>query len=241
MKNSLIILAAMLALPFTALRAQTEDEQKITEIQLNDHYSARLRQICASEYTARKNGSEHLRHKPYKVITDVDKARKLLRKSVKTIEIDSDNYHSAVEITFKDGVKKRFDWYSMDKIGFVAYYPEFSILILREADYGNLAFDLNDSSKELGTVGEPCYYAPSPDKQLRINGYFPSGAADEVRYFLEKWNTKKKQYEFVAHFDDGTLYLSSPNWFWASNNTLFQYGWWKESYIFYEMEIIIND
>ena len=242
MKNSLIILAAMLALPFAALRAQTEDEQETVEFQPNDQYSISARKISASEYYARKNESEHLRHKPYKVITDSQEAQKRLGRKIKLIEVQEwENIkYFDTEITFKDGTKRRVD--RTFAIGFRAYFPELNILLYEGEALGDYMIDLNDSrSIDMHTTGNPYNHAVSPDKQLRINGYYIGGASEGSEYWLEKWNPKKKQYEFVRDFEGDVFYLSR-NWFWTSNSTaLFQYGWWEKSAEFYEMEIIINN
>ena len=235
MKKSLIILAAMLALPFAALRAQTEDEQETVEFQLNDQYSVKLRQISESEYTARKNESEHLRHKPYEVITDLQEAQKMLGRKMEIIETQYDEWKSVeFELTFKDGTKRRLD----GEYRFEAYFPELNVLLFTGGHESDAPIDLNDSrSIDMNITGNPYRHAVSPDKQLRITGSF--GGHESINYWLEKWNPEKKKYEFFALFDDVLFYLSR-NWFWTSNNTaLFQYGWEEyEDVGYYEMEII---
>jgi len=246
-----LILSLLLTFPFTSLRAQTEGEQnsvaEITVIELNNHYSTRLKQISESEYSSQKKESDYEPHKPYKVIRDVTEARKLLGKSVKQIgaaydeEQDYSSYHVAVEITFKDRVKKRFDWRSFDENGFIAYYPELKVLILNHEADGDHPIDLNDSANE--NVGNPYYHSFSPDKQLRINGYYPGGAVDGVLYFLEKWNPQKKKYEFIGYLDGGSGYelsfLYASDWFWSNNSkVLFKTPSWGEGSGCYEMEIV---
>ena len=227
-KTSIIlILSIILSLQTFALYGQSEDEQEISEevkvIELNNHYSIRLKQISESEYTVRKQEAERLRHKPYRVITDVVEARKMLGKKVKSFEVYDEEQNArypVVEITFKDKVKKRFDWRSLDNNGFIAYYPELKVLILNHEADGEHPIDLNDSANE--HAGNPRYHVPSPDKQLRIAGYHPGGAWDGVLYFLEKWNPKKKKYEFIAYLEREDNYvftfLFTADWFWISNS-----------------------
>ena len=69
-----------------------------------------------------------------------------------------------------------------------------------------------------------------------LNGYYIGGASEGSEYWLEKWNPKKKKYEFFDSFEGFIFYLSH-DWFWTSNSTvLFRYGW-HESAKYYEMEI----
>jgi hypothetical protein len=248
MKKSVIILI-LFAWTINAIAQETDEYGNgetfdIKEIALNDAYFVKLKQISENEYTVRKKESEHLRHEPYKATTDIVEARKMLGKNVKSFEVyneEQDNRYNVVEITFKDGVKKRFDWRSLDEYGFIAYYPELKVLILNHEADGDHPIDLNDSANE--HVGNPHYHALSPDKQLRINGYYPGGAWDGVWYFLEKWNPKKKKYEFINYLSEETgenyvfSFLFAGDWFWTSNSKVFfriitSYGG------YYEMEII---
>ena len=246
MKIIIFILSLLLTFSIVTLYGQNENEQDISEeiieFELNKQYSIKLKQISESEYTARKAATEQLRHKPYKVITDVTQARKMLGEKVKSFEVydEKQNYHyPALEITFKGGVKKRFDWRSMDDEGFIAYYPELKVLILNHEADGNHPIDFNDSTNE--HVGNPRYHVLSPDKQLRIAGYYPGGAWDGVHYFLEKWNPKRKKYEFVNYFENegnyALTFLFAGDWFWTSNNKVF---FRVTTYMggYYEMEIL---
>jgi len=236
----------MLALPLVALQAQIEndteifEEEEVLEFELNDFYSIKLRQISESEYTAKEKESEHLRHKPYKVVTDVNKAKKMLGKMLKNVTIqDGNDTRIVVEITFKDKTKKRLDWCNLEN-GFVAYYPECNVLCFLGEAESDYVFDLNDYDKSVSeNVGNPLYHILSPNKQLLISGRY-SNPADCVWRFLEKWNPLKKKYEFINYlwgenhqFD----FCNSDGWFWTSNNKiLFKYVCGYGSY--YEMELI---
>jgi hypothetical protein len=226
----------MLVLPIIALRAD-ENDTEILESKLNDFYSIKSRQISESEYTAQKTATEHLRHKPYKKITDIAEARKMLGKRIKEVWNQEANYISP-EITYKGGVKKVFDvWFgwSNEFSNLNAYYPEAGVLILWHEAEGEAPIDLNDSANK--HVGNPKYYAISPDKQFRINGYDPGGAADGMNYWLEKWNKSKKKYEFIEYLH---LFKYISECFWISNNkVLFKYLGDNVYYArYYEMEII---
>jgi hypothetical protein len=242
-RGIVLILSLLLTLPFAVLHAQTENETdisaEITETELDNRYSTKLREISESEYTIRKNESEHLRHKPYKVITDFKEVQKMLGRKMKIIEVEGGEKiygegvkYMKLEITFKDRTKRREDW-TYESI-FKAYFPELNILLLESDGDMEYQFDLNGSSDD-DIKGNPFNHAVSPDKQLRINGYFPGSAAEDNDYWLEEWNPKKKRYEFVAYFERDFFYYSR-DWFWTSNNTvLFRHGLWK--YQYYEMEI----
>jgi len=116
---------------------------------------------------------------------------------------------------------------------FLAYYPDVGVLILEHEAIGEYPVDLNDSANE--HVGNPKYHAISPDRQFRINGYYPGGAVDGMFYWLEKWNKSKKKYEFIGYFNDEySIFDNSQDWFWTGNSkAIFRY---LES--FYEMELI---
>jgi hypothetical protein len=212
-------------------------ESGIGETKLNDNYAIRLRQIRQSEYFVKKWESTHLRHKPYKAITDFEETQKMLGEKMKTVERqEEEDKIIETEITFKDKTKRRFDWTFKD--GFKAYFPELNVLLSESEAGGDWQIDLNDSREE-ATKGNPYYHAVSPDRKLRINGYYPGGAADDSEYWLEKWNPKEKKYEFVAFLENHRLFYYSHSWFWTSNNrVLFKHGW--RDYAYFEMEIIVK-
>jgi len=240
MKKTVIILSLMFFLLPPALQGQTENDTEILEFKLNNFYSIKLRQISESEFTAQKKATEHLSHKLYKVITDVAKAQKMLGKRIKAVKEQEDDYYTYLEVAYKGKIKKRLNviwlgWH--EHSNFIAYYPEFEILIINHEADGDYPVDLNDSTTE--PVGNPKYYAFSPDKQFRINGYSPGGAADGLTYWLEKWNKSKKKYEFIEYLP---LFNYVSECFWTGNSkVLFKYGWDNNYDIrYYEMEIITN-
>jgi hypothetical protein len=220
----------------------------ITKIELNDSCFVKLRRIRQSEYFVKKWKSAHLQPKPYKVIDNISEAKKMLGKKLKEFDIKDDEGYSSnvLEITFKDKTKKRLDLShgNLESL-FIEYYPEVGILILRDGCDGAEPIDLNDSEKEHDQVGHPFYHVVSPDRKLLINGYDNNACASEgATYFLEKWNPKKKKYEFVNHFydlfEEKYIFTFATDWFWTNNSTvLFRYGWGKE-WKYYEMEIIVK-
>lgn len=209
-------------------------------MKLNDSCSVRMRHISRSEYIIRKWESAHLKNEPYKAIKNIKKARKMLGKRLREIEVKEEDFtRHSFEITFKDGLKRLWDGYDF-KYAFVAYYPELDVLLLvNEAD-GDEPIDLNDSANNL--VGNPSFHTESPDRQWRIAGYWPGGAADGMEYFIEKWNGQKRKYELAAELsfrnENESFYFSYTScWFWsAAGKALFKIPHWEDAQ-YYEMEI----
>lgn len=212
-------------------------------MKLNDSCTVRVRHIPKSEYFIRKWESAHLQNKPYKAIKDIPQARKALSKYVKEIsEQDAEGYIStSLEIKFKDGTKQIREGYNWE-YSFVAYYPEIQILVLNNEADGYEPIDMNDSTNK-ERVGNPYYYSESPDRQLRIAGYYPGGAADGMYYFIERWNKSKKKYELIADLDftnkNGTFYFTyTTGWLWSvTGKALFKIHLGHD-HNYYEMEVI---
>jgi hypothetical protein len=228
--------------------AQTENDLEIFEIKLSDFYSIKLKQIPESAYIAQIKTTEQLRHKPYKVITDIAEAQKILGRRLRVLEIKTENadYSNRIyEITFKNGTKKR-----LDEEGFVAYFPDLEILLFEEGHGSDQLFDLNNSNNAVTfsegypyhiRIGNPYYHSISPDKQLRINGFFDG--QDCVVWFLEKWNKSNKKYEVVGwfyHLADLPYnifdFCYTADWFWISNNKVLFKSGWSDNDNYYEIE-----
>jgi hypothetical protein len=239
-----IILSLLLSLPIIAF-AQTESESEVREIKLNDFYSIRLKQICESEYNARKEASKHLQHEPYEVITNIAEAKRMLGERFKTIEIDNydqDGYYifppsTPYQINFNNDTQLTLhEW----DCGFVAYFPELEVLLFEGGHSSDMPFDLNHSADDYNDfwghhAGNPHYHAVSPDKQLRINGRYDGQEC--VVYFIEKWNPNKKQYNFIGNLtSDSFWFCYAGDWLWTSSGkVLFKSGY--NSY-YYELELI---
>lgn len=211
-------------------------------IRLNDSCSVNIKRIPRSEYIVRRWEMAHQQQKPYKKITDIGQARKMLGKRVTEIEIQEEDYTlRALEILFKDGVKKRFGGYIWE-YSFMAYYPEIDVLVLEEEADGDGVIDLNDSNKY--PVGNPSYDKVSPNGQWRLTGLYPGGAADGNEYYIEKWNPSKKRYEYIDTLMD-TINSSfnfsyTEQWCWsAGGKALYINNSWNRPE-YYEMEIIYS-
>jgi hypothetical protein len=248
MKVAILILSA-LAFCYGYVVAQTENDTEIfnKEIKLNDNCTILLKQISESEYTTQKSVAKRLFYKPYKVITDIAEAMKLLSKKMKFIENDGSFFIS--EITFEDGSTKQLIW----EHDFEAYFPEVNILLFSGGFGGFALFDMNNGDEDgymvdgLNTfcsndsrIENPYCHSMSPGNKFRINDADPM---DGSEYFIEKWNPEKTKYEIVGYLREtenmSSVFTYATDWFWTSNSkVLFKCGW--EGYSYYEMEIIVK-
>lgn len=211
------------------------------EIKLNDNCTIHLKEISQSEYIAKAEKS-YPQNEPYIAITDINKAVKMLGKRFKIIELKEDWIQYKYEITFKDGTKKRLD---DDDYYFVAYFPQLKILYFRGGHESDQPFDLNNSNyiddrwidfPYRIKTGNPEFHSVSPDKQLRINGLHDG--QDCLMRFLEKWNKRKKTYEFIGWlWGENHIFdiCYAENFLWTSNNNAI---FTKSTDKFYEIEVI---
>lgn len=216
----------------------TDELMGVNENKLNDSYSIRIKRIPQSEYMVRKweAASLHIHTKPYKVVTDIIEASDMLGDRMQLTELtlnDGNLGYYVSELTFKDGTKMPLDW----EFGFQAYYPELGIVYLIGGHEGDYAFDLNDRKKD--PLGNPEYDVTSPDKQLRLCGYYTG--QDCVERFLERWSKTKKRYEFIGYLwgsNSGFDFCYTDGWFWVSNTqALFRKeAGWASGY--YELEVV---
>ena len=234
MKKIIIILSIFAFIAINCFAQYNYDDEyinpEIVEFTLNEHYSIRIRQISEREFNVRKEESEHLRHQPYQIITDIDEAQKLL--GDRFIVYGAGHYY-VYSVIFNDGVKRNFDgdWY------FWAYFPELEIIVFEVGHGGDFLIDLNDSNIPEWNRGNPQYRVLSPDKQFRINGFYNG---HHFEYFLEKWNPQTKQFEFVGRFDHSNIAEFSYA-FWVNNSTFLIFTDWRSWGRFQKIEIITNE
>lgn len=67
--------------------------------------------------------------------------------------------------------------------GFVAYYPDEDIVLLRGGHESDMAYALR-SGEDIERSGNPEYILTSPDAAYRLNGWFPGQECSE--YFLQR-------------------------------------------------------
>lgn len=244
MRKTIIILNILLAVSAMAF-AQSENDSDVSESKMCNYF-IKLRQITKDKYTEWQIESEHLRNKPYKVVSDIAATQEILGERLQLFDRKvggTDFNYFECEIMFNDGIKKRVDI----EYGFVAYFPQLEILLFEGANSTSQVFDLNDSNTipdfdfpHRIRIGNPYYHSVSPDKQLRVNGLF-DGGNDCMIYFLEKWDAANEKYEYIGLLlrdeNDSTKFCDANNWFWMSNNkALFKTGWEDDYSHYYEIE-----
>ena len=70
-----------------------------------------------------------------------------------------------------------------DDISFVAYYPEYDIILYQTEDGLDVSFNLSNGDETELTGNPECFFT-SEDNQFRLNGYL--GSNDCKTYFIEK-------------------------------------------------------
>jgi hypothetical protein len=199
---------------------------RVKTIQLNHHYFVKAKWMKRSECVVKNWKSAHLQHPPHKAVKDIAQVREMLKGRVEITE-------QKTTITFKDGAQKNISDCGWG--GNSAYFPEVDVLLLEGEATDDCPVDLNDSTKAPSRVGSPYSYKLSPDKQLRLNTYYPGNEYNPL--FLEKWNPSQKKYEFVALF--GEYFYKSGGWVWISNRKLIAGDYGGSIYgACYEIEIV---
>jgi len=204
---------------FIEFPEKDENGNPAKEIKLSDKYWVQIKRIPKSDYFIAlwKSG-----YKPdkYKKITDVDKAKSMLKKRVEFYKKNDpeDNFYyanTAIQgISFKDGEKAKIEEHEYPF--FVAYYPEIDILVTEGGHSSDNCFDLKDSKNT--HPGNPRHYYTSPDKKLRLNG--AHDGQDCIVYFLEEWDKPSKAYKIIDSFPYDANMCYAEDCFWYDNNTL---------------------
>lgn len=187
------------------------------EICLSDSITLRIRQISEEEYTPRKQAAAHLRHKPYKKIEDLTKARRMLGKRLRVIDREyEEKIIPDFEITLPGGDKRHLNF----EFVFVAYYPEIKVLLF-DTEGGYYSVDFRNNAEEYDV--SPDNHSISPDRRFRINAECPNNLAKEdYSCFIDMWNGDTKRYERVG--DLFSVWGYDLGWTWTDNNTvLFTY------------------
>lgn len=241
------------------------------QYRLEGNLSVSIRQIPYSDYILAKWQTAYLsENKPYKVIADNNSIVQILKAKgkIEIIEQKIDDEDRKVyeekgvklpnryliNVIYNNGVKRIImDYYDplSDYAFFIGYYPELDILVFEEEAGGDCVVDFNDSSDKIvnnqSYARNPHFDSSSPDGKLLITGYYPGGAAEGISWHIERWNSNKKRYEFVAFLDLGSknydfTYLKEGSaWFWSDiNKVMFKSpdNYYRNYY--YEMEIFEN-
>ena len=211
---------------------------------LNERYSTingnviQLREISRNEFTTRRRESHSLQHRPnHKRITESAELQQLLGDRVRGVG-EFRYWYDSLEITCNNSTTKvhNMPWGGWNDL---IYYPELGLLIVPDPfrDTFGVVIDLNNSEREWRELGFPEFHNLSPDKQWRLNGRH--GKFGFNYYFLEKWNSRRRRFEFFGNFDslnppdfDGTFWALEC--FWVGNSTLLL----SSAQGFFEIEII---
>ncbi|MFV0565014.1 MAG: SH3 domain-containing protein [Flavobacteriaceae bacterium] len=155
--------------------------------------------------------------KPYKhtTIKSEEEAKKLLASNVKWKTIEHlGNVIS--EINLNTGQTLHINQKSND-YWFVAYYPLEQIILFEGGHSSDYSISLK-TGESLKTVGNPEYIIESPNKKLRLNGWFP-GQECSSYFFQEKL---EDNYRYLAKFGWGGINGENVCYFnkfcWVSNS-----------------------
>ena len=132
-----------------------------------------------------------------KKITSEEKTEKLLVSKVKWKDVEYLGY-AIDEIRLDNGQVLRINQKSND-YGFVAYYPSEEIILFEGGHTSDYSISIK-TGESLKTVGNPEYIVESPNKKLRLNGWFP-GQECSSYFFQEK---TEKGYKYLVEFGWGS-------------------------------------
>ncbi len=107
-------------------------------------------------------------------------------------------------------------------IGFYRYYPTEDILLFEGGHSSDFSIDLRTGLMGAEKVGNPAYIVYSPDKQLRLNGYFPGQECSS--YFIQRKVDKDYKFymEVPLHLTkEGFDLCNLKDVFWKNNNELY--------------------
>ncbi|MBL1409227.1 hypothetical protein [Sphingobacterium faecale] len=107
-------------------------------------------------------------------------------------------------------------------IGFYRYYPTEEILLFEGGHSSDFAIDLRTGIVGAEQVGNPAYILYTPNKQFRLNGYFPGQECSA--YFIQRMEG-----DHYVHFGEIPLHLTSEgfdlctleNIFWNGETELY--------------------
>lgn len=142
---------------------------KIWEIK-NNNYAFTIEELEYIEYDSLK--------KPAK-ITNYNIVKNILE-NVLVVSSNDMVINGVSEIHLRNGEEIKNQ---LDDISFVAYYPEYDIIVYQTPDGLDVSFNLSNGD-ETELTGNPEFFFTSEDNQFRLNGYLQSN--DCKTYFIEK-------------------------------------------------------
>ncbi|WP_144062646.1 hypothetical protein [Sphingobacterium paucimobilis] len=107
-------------------------------------------------------------------------------------------------------------------IGFYRYYPTEEILLFEGGHSSDFAIDLRTGAVGAELVGNPAYILYTPNKQFRLNGYFPGQECSG--YFIQRMDG-----DYYMHVAEIPLHLTSEGFdlctlkdsFWRDDTELY--------------------
>ena len=137
-------------------------------------------------------------YKPVK-IDSIEEVKRILVDKVKWKDIEYLG-PAIVELKLENGQILRGNHEAND-FGFVAYYPSEKIILFEGGHSSDYSISIK-TGETLETVGNPEYILESPNKKLRLNGWFP-GQECSSYFFQEK---SGDNYKYLIDFGWGSIY-----------------------------------
>ncbi|WP_158974273.1 SH3 domain-containing protein [Cellulophaga sp. L1A9] len=155
-------------------------------------------------------------------ITSAQEAEKLLASKVRWKNVPYLG-RSIDEIILENGQVLRINQKNND-YGFVAYYPTEEIILFEGGHTSDYSISLK-TGESLETVGNPEYIVASPNKKLRLNGWFPGQECSS--YFFQEH--VGNDYTYLIDFGWGTETFGQQvcnfNKFYWVNEDTFMYSY----------------
>jgi hypothetical protein len=130
-------------------------------------------------------------------ITSIEETEKLLASRIKWKDIEYLGY-TIDAITLENEQVLRINQKSND-YGFVAYFPQEEVILYEGGHTSDYSISIK-TGESLETVGNPEYIVESPNKKIRLNGWFP-GQECKSYFFQEKIGD---DYTYLVNFGWGS-------------------------------------
>lgn len=243
----LFLLILLLVTSFGARAQDTDIYPFLAVTSLNDSVDIRLIRLSADQFKTLKASRPQDKQTESLSIRDFATARGLIADRLKPAlgyNYDSTELVPGLAIHYNDGTTG-FTSETQGRVRevFVEYYPSADILILLNEADGSLVIDFNDSRGER-IMGDPIYTVYSPDRNYVFTGYYPGGAYDYPRFYLQKWDEATSNYRLYGDFEEHQPKISlwqylnyAIDWMWIDNSTLI----WSTPFdriVYYKFQII---
>jgi hypothetical protein len=178
-------------------------------------------------------------------ITSQVEAEELLDSKVKWIDSEYSGTRTIDQIILDSGQKLKINQMSNDYV-FVAYYPSEEIIVFEGGHSSDFSISIK-TGESLETVGNPNAIVESPDKSIRLNGWFPGQEC--MDYFIQE--KKDDTYTYLVNFGWGSSVFEEnlcyyKKFCWLNNQEfIYSYisysgGKAKEAYVICKINKIIK-